>query len=69
MTVPFLEIVSYHHFCVIVPLFQESLGLGPKTLFLCRGGRLQERLLRYLSGRAEQLKKVLQGKYIRKPYF
>jgi len=30
--------------------YKESLGLGPKTLLLCRGGRLQERLLRYLSG-------------------
>ncbi|XP_023330627.1 very long-chain-fatty-acid--CoA ligase bubblegum [Eurytemora carolleeae] len=30
--------------------YKESLGLCPNTLYLCRGGPLQDRLLRFLSG-------------------
>lgn len=30
--------------------YKESLGLGPKTIFLCRGGSLTEGILQFLSG-------------------
>ena len=30
--------------------YKESLGLGAKTLFLCRGGALPEGVLKFLSG-------------------
>ena len=30
--------------------YKESLGLGPKTIFICRGGSLPEGILQFLSG-------------------
>ena len=30
--------------------YKEALGVGPKTIFICRGGALPDRVLQFLSG-------------------